>query len=444
MPSGLFAFLDDAATMMRHTVSTTSPAKVLAATKSATLKTTGVMSDDLAIKSKGVIGIDPSREIPIVGKIFKKCLQNLCWILPGILTVSVAAPAALPFITAGGGAFLAFEGAHSLYHVMQNKFGKHPIHHDDTTNQLGETPEEIEDRLVRDNVKIGIINSAEMVLIAMATIGNQPLATQIPAVIANSAMMAGVVHGVVLGIVRLDDMGLHLSAKEGSNPFDIAQRMLGRGMLKTLPFIMNQLPTLGLTAMFTVGGELVGKHIPVVESIFHAVEHGVHAVMPAIPVLPEIATFAANMGVTGAFGIGIGFAAFGAEKILAPPIRKYVAPVLKPVFEKIGEGLNGLSAGLKKAIDFILSPVKKGASATKETLTSLFKKESGTAIAQAPLTVPDMPAINLPTKTAPSLAGQAFTPAVSGDAATVPPPVQEQTILPPAKPSPTAEEPNPF
>ena len=70
------------------------------------------------------------------------------------------------------------------------------------------------------------------------------------------------VYGLVAGIVKLDDAGLHLSRKGG------ALAALGRGLLIGAPWLMKFLSVAGTAAMFLVGGGILVHNIP---ALHHAV-----------------------------------------------------------------------------------------------------------------------------------------------------------------------------
>ncbi len=96
MPSGLFALLDDVATIAK--VAAASIDDVGAAASKAGAKAAGVVVDDTAVTPRYVTGFTPDRELPIIWRITKGSLFNkLVLILPalifcwGIATVTIAA-----------------------------------------------------------------------------------------------------------------------------------------------------------------------------------------------------------------------------------------------------------------------------------------------------------------------------------------------------------------
>ena len=81
------------------------------------------------------------------------------------------------------------------------------------------------------------------------------------------------VYGLVAGIVKLDEAGLFLSRREGESHLVRAQRVLGRGILRIAPWLMNFLSVAGTAAMFLVGGGILTHDVP-------ALHHAIAAISP--------------------------------------------------------------------------------------------------------------------------------------------------------------------
>ena len=85
------------------------------------------------------------------------------------------------------------------------------------------------------------------------------------------------VYGLVAGIVKLDDLGLHLMLKKGQSVWRQCQRKFGQKILAFAPYLMRGLTIVGTAAMFLVGGSIIGHGIPplhhlseyLVESVQH-------------------------------------------------------------------------------------------------------------------------------------------------------------------------------
>ena len=113
MATGLAALLDDIAALVKLTASSLDD--VAAGVAKAGSKAIAVVVDDTAVTPQYVEGIDPKREIPIIGRIAKGSLVNKGIILVGALLLSAFAPWALTPLMMVGGSYLCFEGAHKIW-----------------------------------------------------------------------------------------------------------------------------------------------------------------------------------------------------------------------------------------------------------------------------------------------------------------------------------------
>jgi len=70
------------------------------------------------------------------------------------------------------------------------------------------------------------------------------------------------VYGLVAGIVKIDDLGIHLSKRGGV----IAR--FGEWLIGASPLLMKGLGVVGTIAMFLVGGGIFSHSIPPIEHLF--------------------------------------------------------------------------------------------------------------------------------------------------------------------------------
>ena len=113
MSVGLIGLLDDVAAI----------AKVAAASlddvASQAAKAAGVVIDDTAVTPGYVIGIEPKRELPIVGKIAAGSLRNkLLILLPAALVLSYFLPWTITPLLMLGGAYLCYEGVEKVLEAV--------------------------------------------------------------------------------------------------------------------------------------------------------------------------------------------------------------------------------------------------------------------------------------------------------------------------------------
>jgi predicted DNA repair protein MutK len=245
MPSGLFALLDDVATIAK--VAAASIDDVGAAASKAGVKAAGVVVDDTAVTPRYVTGFTPDRELPIIWRITKGSLFNkLVLILPALLLLSTFLPWAITPLLMLGGAYLCFEGAEKMLHALQ----------EDKTS-LAEDAEIVADKnheetMVKGAVRTDFILSAEIMVIALNEVLDQHLAMRGATLAVVAVLITIAVYGVVGLIVKMDDIGLHM-AKEGN----AARRGIGRGLVALMPKLLAALATIGTAAMLWVGGQIV-------------------------------------------------------------------------------------------------------------------------------------------------------------------------------------------
>ena len=245
MPTGLVALLDDISVIAK--ASAASIDDIAVAAGRAGTKTAGVVIDDAAVTPSYVTGLSPARELPIIWKITKGSLKNkLVFLLPGALLLSEFLPAAITYLLIIGGSFLAYEGAEKVMEKLG--FAKH-----------GETLEdEITDPVAFENERVGgairtdFILSAEIMAIALAEVASESLVMR-GAVLALVAVVVTIaVYGAVGLIVKLDDIGLHLTKKASA-----AAQAFGRFLLRFVPKLLVTLSIVGTVAMLWVGGHIV-------------------------------------------------------------------------------------------------------------------------------------------------------------------------------------------
>jgi predicted DNA repair protein MutK len=86
------------------------------------------------------------------------------------------------------------------------------------------------------------------------------------------------VYGLVAAIVKLDDVGLYLSKKEGSK----LAAATGRGILRMAPWLMKGLSIAGTAAMFLVGGGIIVHGIGLLEHWAHELGNGFGFLAPVL------------------------------------------------------------------------------------------------------------------------------------------------------------------
>ena len=251
MASSLLALIDDIATILDD---------VALLTKVAAKKTAGVLGDDLALNAQQVAGVKAERELPVVWAVCKGSFLNKAFLVPAALLISAFAPWAVTPLLMIGGAFLCFEGFEKLAHKYLHSRGEDDARREELVTALANPAVDmvaLEKDKIKGAVRTDFILSAEIIVITLGTVQDSPFSTQV-AVLSGIAMLMTVgVYGLVAGIVKLDDAGLHLSLLEGRSGLRQMQRKLGEGILKTAPWLMKGLSVAGTAAMFLVGGGIL-------------------------------------------------------------------------------------------------------------------------------------------------------------------------------------------
>jgi predicted DNA repair protein MutK len=274
MSAGLAALLDDVAALARAAAASVDD--VAAGAGRASVKAAGVIVDDAAVTPRYVQGIDPARELPMIRRIAIGSIRNkLLLILPIILLLSQFVEWLLTPILMVGGAYLCFEGAEKLWEAV----GPHR-HHKAATSAAQDPADE--DSLVSGAVRTDLILSAEIMVISLNEVADEPFLARAVILVAVALLITAIVYGSVALIVKMDDVGLRLAqTREG------AVAGFGRGLVRAMPVVMSILSTVGIAAMLWVGGHilLVGLQdlgAPWLYDQVHHVEEDVHHALGAV------------------------------------------------------------------------------------------------------------------------------------------------------------------
>ncbi len=291
----LLALLDDIATILDD---------VSVMTKVAAKKTAGVLGDDLALNAQQVSGVASERELPVVWAVAKGSFINKLILVPAALAISYFAPWAITPLLMIGGAYLCFEGFEKIAH----KF----LHSEDDASHKKELEQAVADpkidlvALEKDKIKGAIrtdfILSAEIIVIALGTVSTEIFSKQIAVVSAIALIMTVGVYGLVAGIVKLDDFGLHLMLKKGQSFFKQLQRKIGEKLLAFAPILMRTLSVVGTAAMFMVGGSIIGHGVPAL----HHFSESVAAYLQNLPVVGSTLAFISPILVDAIIGLIVG------------------------------------------------------------------------------------------------------------------------------------------
>ena len=309
MPGGLVALLDDVAAMAK--LASASIDDVAGAAGRAGTKAAGVVIDDTAVTPNYVTGLSPERELPIIWKITKGSLRNkLLFLLPAALALSAFASWAITPLLMLGGAYLCFEATEKIWEKLS---------HTDHAEEVIEItdPHELEERQVGGAVRTDFILSAEIMAIALAQLPEMSLVQQAVVLAVVAVAITVGVYGIVALIVKMDDVGLHLSERRTA-----LARVVGHGLVHAMPVLLSLLSLIGTAAMLWVGGGIFSHGLE--DFGLGVVPHTVHDVAVAA---------------SGAIGVGRG--------------------VFEWLFEALGSAVVGIVVGAVVVILFHLLPRKK-------------------------------------------------------------------------------------
>lgn len=300
MPAaGLLSLLDDIATVLDD---------VAVMAKLATKKTMAIAGDDLAVGAEAMVGLHPTRELPIVWAVTKGSLVNKVILVPLVLVLTLVAPWILTPLLMLGGAFLCYEGVHKSL----EKLGVG--HHEAAKEVVALSPEQLEKQKIRGAIRTDVILSAEIVVIALNAITerNPTFAMKALTLSLVALGLTFVIYGLIALIVKADDAGLNLVRRGGPS------KALGRVILAVMPRFMKSIGVLGTIAMFMVGGEIIAHGLPGLDH--HWLEHlvgGLTTTEPWFTILDKVAVIA--------FGAVVGFVVVALVAAGAPIVKKIAA-----------------------------------------------------------------------------------------------------------------------
>ena len=291
----LLMLLDDITTMLDD---------VSVMTKVAAKKTAGVLGDDLALNAQQVSGVDASRELPVVWAVAKGSFINKLILVPSALAISYFIPWLITPLLMIGGAFLCFEGfekiAHKFFHKQDDESHKQAIAQavaDPKIDMLA-----LEKDKIKGAIRTDFILSAEIIVISLGTVATEVFSKQVAVVSAIALIMTVGVYGLVAGIVKLDDLGLHLMLKKGASFYRQLQRKVGEKILAFAPYLMRTLSVVGTAAMFMVGGSIIGHGVP----LLHHLSESIAEIMGKLPVVGSILATISPIIIDGIIGLIVG------------------------------------------------------------------------------------------------------------------------------------------
>ncbi|MES3100679.1 hypothetical protein C8J25_101139 [Sphingomonas faeni] len=308
MPTGLVALLDDIAGITK--LAAASLDDIAATTGKAGSKAIGVVVDDAAVTPRYMVGFEPKRELPMIGKIALGSFRNkLVFILPAALALSAFAPWLLTPLLMIGGTYLCFEGAEKILEAFGGGHAEEVVAEPVDAATL-------EAQKVSGAIRTDFILSAEIMVIALSDVATKPIWEQAIVLALVGIVITIGVYGVVALIVKMDDIGLHLAQRSSA-----VVQAIGRGLVKGMPIVMSALSVIGTAAMVWVGGQIIVHGIE--EFGFTTLPHWIHdtaeAASHAVPFAKGAVNWVMNAFFSGIVGLILGGAiALGLHAVKKP------------------------------------------------------------------------------------------------------------------------------
>ena len=253
--ASLLTLLDDIATILDD---------VALMSKVAAKKTAGVLGDDLALNAQQVTGFRAERELPVVWAVAKGSLRNKAILVPAALLISAFVPWLIMPLLMLGGLFLCFEGFEKLWHKLTHKAEhKSEANAAENLKQAGGLAA-WEQNKIKGAIRTDFVLSAEIIVLTLGIVADSEFVTQLSTLAIIAIVMTAGVYGLVAAIVKLDDVGLYLSERQGKGGWWNGVRRLGLLLVSAAPKLMKLLTVVGTAAMFMVGGGIIA--------------HGIHAI----------------------------------------------------------------------------------------------------------------------------------------------------------------------
>ena len=334
MSGGLVALLDDVAALAR--IAAASVDDVAAGAAKAGAKAAGVVIDDAAVTPQYVSGADPSRELPMIKKIFWGSLRNkLLIILPALLLISAFIPGVIPFILMLGGTYLCYEGGEKVWHKLRGD-------HSDEKAPAVERGPDAEAKVIKGAITTDFILSCEIMVISMNEVAGDSIWSRAVILVVVALAITVLVYGAVALIVKMDDIGLHLTTKNSAR-----SKRFGELLVKGMPAVLAAITLIGTVAMLWVGGHIMlqgaydlGWHAP------YDLVHFLEKPFAGIAVVGAFLTWLVNTLCSAVLGLGWGLV-----------VMAVVGPILKVL--PFGKKKHGHEEGDIRAAVAGHSPTKR-------------------------------------------------------------------------------------
>jgi hypothetical protein len=180
--------------------------------------------------------------------------------VPAALFLSAVFPWIITPLLMLGGLFLCYEGFEKVAHRFLHSPAEDAAHRADLIAHVRNPAVDLvkfEQRRIQGAIRTDMILSAEIIVLTLGIVAQESFVTQVLVVSGIALVMTVGVYGLVAGIVKLDDAGLHLAEREGEGTWAGFLRWFGASLVAFAPWLMKALGVVGTIAMFMVGGGIL-------------------------------------------------------------------------------------------------------------------------------------------------------------------------------------------
>lgn len=307
--ASLLTLLDDIALLLDD---------IAVLSKVAAKKTASVLGDDLAVNAEQLSdGLKADRELPVVWSVFKGSLLNKAILVPIALLLSYFLPIIIMPLLMCGGAYLCYEGFEKVWHSQSHKEAHKNRQQKQLNAMAGDNIDIVtyEKNKIKAAIRTDFILSAEIIIIALGTIAQQAITTQVFVLIIIALLMTIGVYGLVAAIVKIDDGGLLLIKDKSATILGKVKRSLGYFMIGFAPKFMKLLSVAGTVAMWLVGGSLITHGVPTLHHLIEVASEFIKNIPISTGLLVAITPLLINLFVGFILGALLVFITFALKKL---------------------------------------------------------------------------------------------------------------------------------
>jgi predicted DNA repair protein MutK len=235
------------------------------------------------------------------------------------LLLSLFAPWLITPLLMIGGAYLCYEGAEKVFHLLAPHNAEA---HEASLEPVAIDAKTLEEQKIAGAIQTDFILSAEIMTIILAAIEVPDFWTRAAILAVAGIGITVAVYGVVALIVKGDDFGLWTARNARTG----AGRAFGRGLVVAMPVFMQVLSVIGTAAMTWVGGSIIvhGLYEFGFAGPEHIVEAAAHWAEHTLPAIAGFAAWFATAFVDFFFGLALG-------ALMIPVVGYIITPAWKAV-----------------------------------------------------------------------------------------------------------------